>query len=271
MLEILQYPFMQRALIAGVILGAVLAYLGIFVVLRRMAFFSDGIAHASLAGVAIGIIASFNPLFTAIIFSIIIAIIIYFIEKKTTLSTDAVIGILFTFGMALGILLISLKSGYQPELMSFLFGNILAIKTSELIIIAAMSALIFIFLASQQKKLILMSLDREIAYVSGINPDIYRFFLYVFLSIATVLGIKILGVVLVSAILITPVSTAKLLSSSFKSLLALTLIISEIVVLAGLFISYYLNLPTGPAIVICGASVFFLSLFIKAIKNAFTL
>lgn len=267
MLEILQYPFMQRALIAGAVLGAVLAYLGIFVVLRRMAFFSDGIAHASLAGVAIGIIASFNPLFTAVIFSILVAVAIYFMEKKTALSTDTAIGILFTFGMAMGILLISFKSGYQPELISFLFGNILAIKTSELIIIIVMSALILIFLISQQKKLTLLSLDREIAYVSGINPDIYHFFLYIFLSIAVVLGIKILGVVLVSAILITPVSTAKLLSSSFKSLLALTLVMSEIVILAGLAVSYYFNLPTGPTIVICGAGIFFLSLFIKAIKN----
>ena len=113
MLEILQYPFMQRALIAGIVLAAVLALLGVYVLLRRMSFFSDGIAHASLAGIAIGIVFSWQPLATALVLSAIFALIIYFIEKKFDLASDTAIGILFTSGMALGVLLISLQPGYQ--------------------------------------------------------------------------------------------------------------------------------------------------------------
>jgi zinc transport system permease protein len=119
MFEIIQYPFMQRALLAGIILGLLLAALGIFVILNRMAFFSDGIAHASLAGVAIGIFTSQNPLLTAIAFSILFAMLIYFLEKKLKLTSDTTIGIIFTSGMALGVLLMSLQKGYQPELISF--------------------------------------------------------------------------------------------------------------------------------------------------------
>ena len=116
MLDILQYPFMQRAIIAGVALALLLAWLGVFVIMRRMSFFSDGIAHASLAGVAAGVLAGVHPLTTALVFSVVFSIVIYYLEKRTTLSSDAIIGILFTSGMALGVTLISFKQGYQRRI-----------------------------------------------------------------------------------------------------------------------------------------------------------
>ena len=256
MLEILQFPFMQRALIAGILLAVLLAYLGIFVTMRRMAFFSDGIAHASLAGVAIGILAGVSPLPIALVTSVAIAIGIYYLEKKTDLSTDAVIGILFTAGMALGVVLMSLQSGYQPELVSFLFGNILAIQFTDLVVIIALSIVILGFLLTQHKKLTLLSLDEHLAHVAGMRPEMYKLLLYIFLSVAVVLGIKILGVVLVSALLIIPVSAGRMISRSFSSLLFNTLVISEITTIGGIFLSYYLNLPTGAVIVLFGTLLF---------------
>ena len=267
MFEILQFPFMQRALIAGVVLSIVLAYLGIFVILRKMAFFSDGVAHASLAGVAVGILTGVSPLGVALVIGVVMAILIYWLEKKTILSADAIIGILFTAGMALGVILMSLKSGYQPELISFLFGNILAIKTSELLVIVLLSFAIMIFLTTQRKKLTLLSFDSEIAYVSGVNPNLYQLALYIVLALAVVLGIKILGIILVSALLIVPVSTAKLFAGSFRSLVAFTLLISEVVVLTGLFLSYYFNFPTGATIVLTGTATFSIVFVATALKN----
>lgn len=264
--DIFQYPFMQRALLAGLVLGGVLAYFGIFVVLRKMSFFSDGIAHASLAGVAVGLLFGFAPLFTAVVAGVFFASLIYFLEKKTSLSADAVIGIIFTAGMALGVVLMSLRSGYQPELISFLFGNILAVKSSDLVFIAFLAAVIVGFLFREQRKLILLSLDYELAYVSGVKASLYQYLTYVLLSIAVVLGIKILGIVLISAILIIPVSTAKLLSVSFKSLVLRSLIISEAVILLGLILSYYLNLPTAALIVLVGAAAFLTAVFIKSVS-----
>lgn len=267
LISIFQFPFMQRALIAGIVLGLVLAYLGIFVVLRRMAFFSDGIAHASLAGVAIGVLSGFYPLYTALILSVFLALAIYLLEKKTTLPSDAIIGILFSFGMAIGVTLMSFKSGYQPELLSFLFGNILAISTTDLMLIVPLALLLGGLVVFKQKEATLLALNPEFAYISGIKPDIYQPLFYVFLAVAVVLGIKVVGVILVSALLIIPVSTAKLITNSFKSLVSVTVSLSLIMVLAGIFSSYYLDLPTGPTIVLAGVVLFGLVLSLSLFFN----
>jgi zinc transport system permease protein len=259
MIEMLQLPFMQRAIIAGMVLGVLLAYLGIFVTLRKMAFFSDGIAHAALAGAAIGLLTSFSPLLSALIFSMFLAGLIYWLEKKSSLSSDSIIGILFTSGMALGIILISLRRGYQPELIGYLFGNILAIRRLDLILISIVSLLIMAFILSQKRKLTLLALDREMAYMAGINPDFHQLLLYIMLAAALVLGIRVLGIILVSAVLIIPVSTARLFSRSFKSLVLWTILISEGVMTCGLLLSYYLNLPSGAVIVLTGSTVFVLA------------
>lgn len=257
MSEILSYPFMQRAIIAGVVLAALLAWLGVFVVMRKMSFFSDGIAHASLAGIAIGIVASVHPLTTAIMFSIIFALIIYTLEKKTTLSSDAIIGMLFTSGMALGVVLISLKSGYQPDLVSFLFGNILAIRSSDLLIICILSVLIILFLIFNYRNITLMALDMDTAYLAGVRVNLLQITFYIILAVSVVLGLKILGIILVSALLIIPPSIAKLLARSFKGLIACSVLFSEFIVLLGITLSYYLDSPTGPVIVLVGTGAFF--------------
>ena len=256
MFDILQYPFMQRALLAGIVLAALLAWMGVFVIMKKMSFFSDGIAHASLAGIAAGVLAGIHPLTTALVFSVIFSVIIYALEKKTTLSSDAIIGILFTSGMALGVVLISLKGGYQPDLVSFLFGNILAIRSSDLIIISFLSVLIGVFLTFNHKSITLMAFDVDTAYMAGIKVNLLQVTFYIMMAVSVVLGLKILGIILVSALIIIPASTAKLLSKSFKGLIIQSIIFSEAIVLAGIALSYYLDSPTGPVIVLVGAGVF---------------
>ena len=255
--EFLQYPFMQRAFITGILLGGLLAYLGVFVVLRRMAFFSDGIAHASLAGVALGVLISVNPLMTALAASVFFSVLLFWLEKKTNVSSDAAIGLIFTFGMALGVLLISLKRGYQPELVGFLFGNILMIHPHDLILISILSAFIFLFLILKQREISLLCMDSEMAYLSGVRSDALLLSLYIALAMAVVLGIKILGVVLVSALLIIPVSIAKLISGSFRTLVLFSIVFSELIILAGLSLSYLFDLPAGAVIVLTGTVLFF--------------
>ncbi len=267
MLEILSYPFLQRAILAGLIMALLLAFLGPFVILKRMSFFADGIAHASLAGVAIGIFLSFNPLLAAVLISVIFAIVIYFTEQKQGLPVDTIIGILFSFGMALGVLLISVYPGYQPELMSFLFGNILAIQKGELIMMFGLSLFILLFLFFNLKQLALFTLNEETAYTEGIKVKRLRLFLYIILAITVVLGIKILGIILVSALLLVPTAIARLFSCSFVSLLVNSVLLAEGIVLSGIIFSYYLNFPTGPSIVVLGVLIFALSVFIKNIKK----
>jgi len=266
MIELLQFPFMQRALIAGIVLALLLAFLGIFVILRKMAFWGEGIAHASLAGIAIGLLVSYNPLITAIIFAIIFAILVYVLERKTSLAGDVIIGILFTASMALGIVLINLQSSYQPDVMSFLFGNILAILNSELYIMIIFSILVLLFLIFFRKQLTLLTFDRESAYLAGINVDAFDLIFYICLAISVVLGVKILGIILVSALLIIPASIAKLIAQSFSMLEYLSIIFAEIIVIVGLIVSYYFNLPSGATIILTGTFLFLLTLLIKRFK-----
>jgi zinc transport system permease protein len=267
MVELLQLPFMQRALIAGLVLGVLLSYLGIFVTLRKMAFFSDGIAHAALAGAAIGLLTRFSPLLSALLFSMLLAALVYWLEKKSSLSSDAIIGILFTSGMALGVVLISLRPGYQPELISYLFGNILAIRLQDLALIIVLAIVILAFIFSHKRKLTLLALDREMACMAGINPDLYELLLYIMLACALVLGIRVLGIILVSAILIVPVSTARLLCRSFRALTWWTVLIAEFTILAGLLLSYFLDLPTGAVIVLSGSALFSLAFIASSLRR----
>ncbi|MFP4515084.1 MAG: metal ABC transporter permease [Parcubacteria group bacterium] len=263
MFEIFELTFMQRALITGIILAVVLAYLGVLVILRKMSFFADGIAHSSLAGVAIGVLASFYPLVSAIVFSLFMGLLIYYLEEKSRLSSDTIIGIIFSSGLALGAMLMSFKSGYQPELISFLFGNILAISWLDLIVISFMGLLIVSFVKLYYKKLVLISLNEELANAQGVNSKGLKLFFYLSLSMAVVLAIKVLGLILASALLIIPVATAKSFAKSLKHLNVLAIFISIITVFSGLLISYYFNLSTGPSIVLLGALIFFCSLIFK--------
>lgn len=268
-ISLLQYPFVQRALVAGIFAAGLLACLGIFVVLKKMSFFSEGLAHASLSGIAIGLLLSQEPLLWALIVSVLFAIAIYFLEKRTNLSPDSLIGILFTSSLALGVLLINLKSGYQPDLMSFLFGNILTISDAEVWIIFAVSLVTIAFLIIAFRKYLFISLNEELAKLSGVNTEFFRFVLYITIAVSVVLGIKMLGIVLVSALLIIPVSTAKLFAHSAKFLLILSIIISEWIMLMGIFLSLIFNLPTGSVIILTGTFTFIISLVFKGlfVKN----
>jgi zinc transport system permease protein len=256
MFEFLSYPFMQRAFLAGILLGGLLAYLGVFVVLKRMSFFSDGIAHASLSGVALGVLLSVNPMVVALLAAVLFAFVLFFLEKKAALSSDTAIGLVFTSGMAIGVLLLSLKSGYQPELISFLFGNILTIRPFDLMLIVILGTAVLVFLIVWRRRIALLVFDREMAYLAGINPDLLQLALYIVLSVSIVLAIKILGIILVSALLIIPVSIAKLVSRSFRKLIIVSVVLSEVIVLTGLALSYWFDLPAGAVIVLTGMLIF---------------
>jgi zinc transport system permease protein len=264
--EILSLPFMQRAFLAGIALGFVLPFLGVFVTLRKMSFFGDGIAHASLAGVAIGIVSGQSPFMVALIFAAFIGVLVYFLEKKTKVSSDALIGLLFTGSLALGLVVMSRKHGYQPELMSFMFGNILSVSTNDLLIICAFSVPILLALIIYFRKLTLLSLDKESAWLYGVNTDILDLFFHVLLSITIVLGVKLLGIILVSALLIIPPTIARLTAPSFISFVVTSVVLGQFFIVAGLFISYIFDLPSGASIILLGVMSFFLVASIKRIS-----
>lgn len=265
-MEFLYLPFIQRALIAGSILAFVLPFLGVFVTLRKMSFFSDGIAHASLAGIAIGIMAGVSPMNTALLVGALFGAIIFLLEKKTNIASDAVIGVIFTTGLALGVVLLSLQQGYQPELISFLFGSILAIGKSDLYLIAGFSLFISVFLIRYLRHITIITIDRDNAWLQGIKVSFFELAFYVMLSIAIVLGVKLLGIILISALLIIPPTAAKLLSSSFKNFIAASIILGEISIAAGIALSYYLDLPSGAVIILVNSFLFITALSLNKTK-----
>lgn len=260
-MEIFSLPFMQKAFLAGGLVGVVLPYLGVFATLKRMSFFGDGIAHASLGGVALGVAVGFTPFGMALVIGVLFGAGIYFLEKRTKLSSDAVIGIFFTTGLALGVILLSLQRGYQPELLGFLFGNVLTISRGDIFLMAVFCVLIFLFLVVFKRQLALAAFDRESAWLSGINTGVLEFAFYIILSIAVVLGVKLLGIILISALLVIPPTTAKLAAKSFNSLIVFSIILGEASIFLGLVFSYILDLPSGATIIVMD-TLLFISVFV---------
>jgi zinc transport system permease protein len=260
MLELFTLPFMQKALVAGAILGLLLPYLGVFVTLRRMSFFGDGIAHASLAGIAIGIATGMKPFWTALALAALFSLLIYWLERGARLATDAIIGIIFTTGLALGILIISTQPGYQPDLVSFLFGNILAVSVSDVVTIGALTVVIIAFLSYALERIALLSLNRDVAWLAGIPTTLLDMSFYVALAVSVVLGVKLLGIILVSALLIIPATTAKLTARSFRQLIGHSILIGEAAIAVGLILSYVFDLPSGAVIILTSTTLFALTL-----------
>lgn len=259
LMEMLAFPFMQRALLAGAMLAILLAALGVFVAVRRMAFFGDGIAHSSLAGIAIAVLLGWTPLPVAIVWAVLVALTIRRLERSTRLPSDSLIGIFFTASLALGVVLMSFSRGYQPELVSFLFGSILAVSRLDLLIMLGLTAVILAWLGANFKRLTFMSLSEDAARIGGIRVETLTSLLYVALAVATVLGVRVLGAVMVSALLIIPAAAARLITHSFRHYFLAAASVSLASVLLGLTLAYLLNLPAGAAVVLVAAAAFAVS------------
>jgi len=262
-LSIFTLPFMQRALIGGIIIAALLAYYGIFAMLRRSSFFGDAIAHSSLTGVALGVLLGVPTLIAAIVYAMAVSFFIPILKKKSNLPTDSLLGIILPFSMALGVILLSVIPGYQPELISFLFGNILGISWNNIYLMAAVTAILIVCIFFFQKKLLNISFDSDYATILGIKVNLIDTLYHVSLAVSIVLGIQLVGIVLVNALLIIPAATARIFARSLKSMFVLAPIFSVSAAVVGLFASYYLNFPSGPMIAVTSGLVFLLAILWK--------
>jgi zinc transport system permease protein len=234
-MDILAYPFMQRALITGLLVGIMTSLLGVLVVLRRAAFFGDAVAHASLGGVAIGVLTGWNPLLTATAVGVGIATSLHVMERHTRLALDTVLGFTLPFFMAIGVLLLSLKAGYQPELVSFLFGSILTVSRDNLLLIAVIAVLMLVAFLRFRSQLIFAAFDEEAAQLSGIRVNLILTGYYILLALVII---------------------AKMLARSLTHMFVLAPILGLISVSGGIVCSYYLDLPSGPAIVVLSGLLF---------------
>ena len=257
MIELLSYEFGQRALLAGLIVGSGCAVLAFFVVLRQMAFVGVGISHAALGGVALGVLLGIDPLLAALGFSIGVAWLIGAVAGRGKLSEETAIGIFFPTAMALGVALMAGTPDYRQNLLGYLFGNILLVRESDLLLAAllvggTLAVTIFFF-----KELLFVSVDEEAARAAGLPAARLRYLLLTLLAVTIVSAIKVVGIVLVSAFLVIPAATAQLLAPGVRSMMALSVASALVSVVGGLWIAWLMNLPSGAAIVLLGAALFF--------------
>jgi zinc transport system permease protein len=261
--ELLTYPFMQRALLAGILVGSITSLLGVLVVLRRSAFFGDAIAHASLAGVALGVLTGWPPLLPAAGVGVGLAMSLHVAERRTRLSLDTVLGFILPFFMALGVILLSFKPGYQPELISFLFGSILTVSRASLVVIASITLVVLGFFWRYRHQVVFAAFDEEAALLSGIRVNLILTGYHILLALVVIASIRTVGVILVNALLIIPAATAKLWAHSLAHMFVLSPLLGMACVVGGFVSSYYLDLPSGPAIVVLAGLVFFAAVSIK--------
>ena len=262
-LIIFSQSFFLRPLFLGLILSILMSILGVLVVLRRMSFFSDAIGHAALTGIALGLLLNFNPFFSALIYVLLVATAISIIKLKSSLHLDTLLGVFFSASVALGVILIQLTPGYQANLISFLFGNILTVSQFDVLLTIFVSAIALAAILLFGKKFIAITFDSSLAKAEGIPTATYDLIFFLLLAGTIALSIKLVGVILVTAMLIIPAATAQNIARSLTAMFIVSIISGLLSVTIGMFLSAVLNSSSGPTIVLTGTIFFALSLFLK--------
>jgi manganese/iron transport system permease protein len=258
LLEPLTYPFMLRGLFAAVMVGAVCAVLGTYVVLRGMSFFGDALAHAILPGVAVAYLARWPLSAGALAAGLLAAAAIGYLQ--TRVREDTAIGIVFSGAFALGIALLSTVRTYTVDLTHFLFGNVLGVSPPDLVVTAVLSGGVLLLTVAFHKELVLVSFDPVLATVLRLPTSLLRYLLLFLLAVTVVASLQVVGVALVVAMLVTPPATAYLLVRRVGPMMGLAALFGVLSAVAGLYGSYYLNIPSGPAMVLVCTGIFLLVL-----------
>lgn len=266
LLEPLQYTFMSYGLLAAMLVGVTCAMLGVHVVLRRMAFLGDALAHCVLPGLVVAYFQRWNLLGGATIAGVVTALGIGYVSRRGTLREDTAIGIFFTGMFALGILLMSTGQSFR-DLSHMLFGNILGVTSTDLQFIAVITALVLSLLWFFHRELELTCLDPLYAESIGLSPDKMRYGFLVLLALTVVAGMQAVGVVLTSALLVTPAATASLLTDRLPRMMFLAALLAVLSAVVGLYVSFYCNVSSGAAIVLACTGCFGLTWMAQGIRQ----
>jgi manganese/iron transport system permease protein len=259
----LQNDFMIRALIAAMLIGLACSVVGVYVVLRNMSFIGDGLAHASFAGIVIAYLLKFDLYLGGLIFTVLTALGIGAVSKRSEVSLDTTIGVFFTAAFALGIALMSRVRNYVVDLQDFLFGNILAIDRRDIIIIVALAILVLAVVSLFYKELLFASFDPVSAGATGLPVEALSYLLLVVLAITIIVSLQAAGIVLVAALLVTPAATAYQLTNKFGSMMLISAAVGVGSAIVGLYLSYYLNVASGATIVLVATACFFVAMVVS--------
>ncbi|MGI6359549.1 MAG: metal ABC transporter permease [Acholeplasmatales bacterium] len=249
MFEIFTHPFMIRALLVGLLMAICTGLLSSFLVSSNQSLIGDGLAHTTFTGIVLGIILGNNPLYLAIPFTVIVAIIIKSLITYTKLEGDAAIGLVSTFIIAVGFILISLSQGFNQSIESILVGSIFSTTWADILIVNTMMLILLSFITSSYSELVSITFDENYAKFNKINVVLYDYLLTIITAVIVVLGVKTIGTLLISAFIIFPAVSANTISKSFKEMIIKGIIINVVISLGGIFVSHYLNIQAGAMII----------------------
>ena len=268
LLEPFYYPFMQRAFFTALIVGVLCSTMGTYVILRRLSFIGDGIAHASFAGIVIAYLRGVDYYLGAGIVAVVTALGIGFVHRRGRVALDTAIGVLFTGAFALGIFLMSRQRSYSIDLQSFLFGDILSVSHQDVLMIVALGLLVAAVTAMLYRALLYTSFDPIVAQASGMNAPAIEYVLLVLLALTIIISLQAVGIVLVAALLVTPAAAAYQLTTRFARMMAISAVFGALCSVGGLYSSYYLRSSSGATIVLAATIVFFIAIGAKHLKTA---
>jgi len=248
--EILQYSFMQRALLSGVVVAVTCSVVGLFLVLRRQSLFGDALSHAAFGGIAVGLFTSIYPLWTALVISVLAALGITKLRQSTKIPPDAAVAVMLSSGLAMGIVLIGLAGGFNLDLESFLFGSILLISMQDQLMILVLSAVVLVIIFKLYTQFIYITFSEDQARVSGINVTRLNYLFIALASLAVISSLRLVGVLLISSLIVIPNITAMMFGKGFKKTALISILVAVSSVLLGIVVSYITNLAPGGVIVL---------------------
>jgi zinc transport system permease protein len=260
MFEIFQYSFMVRALIAGLLIAITVPVLGSFLVARRYSLITDSLAHVSLAGIGAGLLLGFSPVYVAIPVAIGGALILEWLRQEHKISGEISLAILMSSGLAVAVVLANLAHGANADFTSYLFGSIATTRTSDVLILAGMTLTVLAIIAARYRPLLHIAFDEDSARIAGYKVTALNYLLTALTAVVVVLSLRIVGGLLISALLVMPVVTASRLAHSFKASILLAVGAAVIAVLGGLLLAFYVGIAAGGAIVLVALALLILSI-----------
>ncbi len=263
-LEALSYAFMQKALIAGVAVGIICSFMGTFLVLRRYSLFGDGIAHVAFGGISVGLFLGVFPLWTAFIVSILGGLGLQKLRQSTKISGDAAVAVVLSSGFAVGVILVSASGGFSVDLFSFLFGSILLISDEDLIMILAISTGVIATLILLQKQFLHLTFNEEQAKLGGLQTTLLNYAFVILAAITVVTSFRLVGMLLISALVVIPNITAMMYGKGFKKTVGISLGISVFSVISGILVSYFFNVAASGTIVVIAVGILIGTLVLKS-------
>lgn len=263
MLEIFQYDFMIRAFIAGCTVAMIAPMVGLFLVVRRYSYMADTLAHVSLVGVALGVLAGVNPILPAIGVATLASLGIERLRENKKLFGESILALFLSGSLALAVVLMSLSRGFQGDLLSFLFGSITTVSFFDVVLILGLAVAVAVFIFFFFRQLFLTTFHEELAFAEGLNTKVFNTFLIIAGAIIVSLSMRIVGTLLIGALMVIPVVTALQLRQSFQKTFFLSIVFSLLSTIIGLFLSFYINLSSGATIVLVALAFFLLSLLWK--------